>query len=83
MTHFLAAMLCFALAILLLLHHGWKHFHEDPATSHAQRESCPVVCYFQPKDVCNFRTWNHENFILLFCFLGTVILLWSASEGIP
>jgi hypothetical protein len=37
----------FVAAVLLLLHHGWKHAHEDPETSHAQEESCPEVCYFQ------------------------------------
>jgi hypothetical protein len=40
-------MAFFAAAVLLLLHHGWKHAHEDPATSLAQHESCPEVCYFK------------------------------------
>jgi hypothetical protein len=65
-----AASLFLVAAVLLLLHHGWKHAHEDPATSLAQRESCPEVCYFQPSDVCNFRTCNHEMWILLFLALA-------------
>jgi hypothetical protein len=65
-----AAVIFFVAAVLLLLHHGWKHAHEDPATSVAQRESCPEVCYFQPSDVCNFRTCNHEMWILLFLALA-------------
>ena len=59
-----------AVAVLLLLHHGWKHAREDPATSHAQQESCCAVCYFQPSDVCNFRTCNHEMWIILFVVLS-------------
>jgi hypothetical protein len=66
----IAASLFFVAAVLLLLHHGWKHAHEDPATSLAQRESCPEVCYFQPSDVGNFRTCNHEMWILLFLALA-------------
>jgi hypothetical protein len=65
-----AASLFLVAAVLLLLHHGWKHAHEDPATSLAQRESCPEVCYFQPSDVCNFRTCNHEMWIVLFLALA-------------
>ena len=64
-------------AVLLLLHHGWKHAHEDPATSVAQRESCPEVCYFQASDVCNFRTCNHEMWILLFFSLSLLFYVLS------
>ena len=63
---------CLLAAVLLLLHHGWKHAHEDPETSHAQRESCPEVCYFQPSDVGNLRTCSHEMWIILFVFLAWV-----------
>ncbi len=49
------ALLC--LGILLLLHHGWKHASDDPSTSHAQKESCALVCYFQHKDIAHFETW--------------------------
>ena len=65
-----ASGIFFVAAVLLLLHHGWKHGHEDPATSHAQQESCCAVCYFQPSDVCNFRTCNHEMWIILFVVLS-------------
>ena len=72
-----AAAVFFAAAVLLLLHHGWKHAQEDPATSVAQRESCPEVCYFQLSDVGNFRTCNHEMWILLFSGLGVACVWWS------
>ena len=66
-----------AAGVALLLHHGWKHWHDDPATSVAQRESCAAVCYFQPSDVGNFKTCNHEMWILLFFWLAAV--MWIAS----
>ena len=72
-----ASGVLFFAAVFLLLHHGWKHGHEDPATSHARQESCPEVCYFQPSDVCNFRTCNHEMWIILFVVLSGGCLLWS------
>jgi hypothetical protein len=50
---------------------------EDPATSLAQREICPQVCYFQLSDVGNFRTSNHEMWILLFVCLSLGCLLWA------
>ena len=65
----IAAGVLFTVAVLLLLHHGWEHAHDDPATSLAKQESCPEVCYFQPSDVGNFRTCNHEMWILLFLAL--------------
>jgi len=72
-----AAGFFFCMAVLLLLHHGWKHAQEDPATSLAQQESCPEVCYFQPSDVCNFRTCNHEMWILLCFSLSLACWVWA------
>jgi uncharacterized ion transporter superfamily protein YfcC len=66
----------FVAAVLLLLHHGYKHAREDPATSLAQQESCPEVCYFQMSDVGNFKTCNHEMWIILLLFLAFVCWLW-------
>jgi hypothetical protein len=60
------------IAVLILLHHGWKHSHDD-ANSHARSESCMAVCFFQPSDVCNFKTWNHENFVIFFSALSLVL----------
>jgi hypothetical protein len=70
-----AAGACAGAALLLLLHHGWTHFFEDPATSVAQRESCAWVCYFQMSDVGNCRTWNHEMFIIGFLVLAGGLLI--------
>jgi hypothetical protein len=63
------AAVLFAVAVLLLLHHGWEHL-DDPETSLAKQESCLAVCYFQPSDVGNFRTCNHEMWILVFLALS-------------
>ena len=78
-----AAAVFAALGLLLLLHHGWKHGREDPATSHAQRDSCWQMCYFQPHDVGNFRSCNHEMWILLFFFLALLCLLFSFVDDPP
>lgn len=75
-----AAAFFVCVGVLLLLHHGWKHSQEDRATSVAQRESCPEVCYFQPSDVGNFKTCNHEMWILFFWGLAVfcmVLSLWT------
>ena len=45
------------IGLVLLLHHGWTHWQDDPETSHAQKESCVCVCYFQPKDISHYETW--------------------------
>ena len=77
-----AAAACAAVAAVLLLHHGWKHALEDPATSVAQCESCAWVFYFQMSDVGNIRTWNHETFIVGFASLvvGLTLAAW-VSDG--
>lgn len=64
-----------ATGVLLCLHHGWEHDDDDPETSLAKQESCRVCCYFQLSDVGNFRTCNHEMWILLFYALAFVCLL--------
>ena len=69
----------FLVGVLLMLHHCWKHAQEDPETSHAQQESCPEVCYFQPSDVMNFRTCNHEMWIIL-CFAVSWSCWWWAVK---
>lgn len=75
MPLFLTAGVFAATGVLLCLHHGWEHADDDPETSLAKQESCPEVCYFQPSDVGNFRTCNHEMWILLFFGLAVVSLL--------
>jgi hypothetical protein len=75
------AVLLFVVGMLLLLHHCWKHAQENPETSHAQQESCPEVCYFQLSDVGNFRTCNHEMWVLGFFFLAgcSWVLKWDVE----
>ena len=56
-------------AIVLILHHGYKHRPggEDPLYGIDQ--------YFQLSDVGNFRTFNHEMFVILLTIVGLSILL--------
>ena len=70
----IAALVSAAVAVLICLHHGWKH-GQDPPNSHARQESCWQVCFFQPKDVCNFKTWNHEQFVLFFFVLAAGLVI--------
>ena len=65
----IAACVSAAVAVLICLHHGWKHCH-DPEDSHARQESCGECCFFQLKDLSNFKTWNHEQFVLFFFVLA-------------
>lgn len=50
------AIISFSIGLVLLLHHGWKHWNEPPPND-AQAESCVWVCYFQLKDIMHFETW--------------------------
>jgi hypothetical protein len=51
------AVVLISAGVLLLLHHGWKHYYEEEP-SHAREESCVCVCYFQIKDISHFETWS-------------------------
>jgi hypothetical protein len=73
----LASAVLFLAALLLCLHHYVKHAREDPATSHAQRDSCPEACFLQPSDVCNLRTCNHETWIILLLTVSWASWAWS------
>ena len=55
-------------AVVLILHHGYKHRPggEDPLYGLDQ--------YFQLSDVGNFRTFNHEMFVILLTIVGLSIL---------
>ena len=57
------------IALLLIIHHGCNHRSsgEDPLYDLDQ--------YFQLSDVGNFRTFNHEMFVIFFTVLGIGILL--------
>ena len=73
----LASAIFFLVALFLCLHHYFKHAREDPDTSHAQRDSCPEACYLQPSDVCNFRTCNHETWIIILFTISWSCWAWS------
>jgi hypothetical protein len=60
----------FLVAIVLILHHGYKHrpSGKDPLYGLDQ--------YFQLSDVGNFRTFNHEMFVIFFTVFGIGILFY-------
>jgi hypothetical protein len=60
-------------SLALLIHHGVHHSGDDPE-SHAKQESCWYVCYFQPSDVGNFRTCNHEMWIIALFAAGALCM---------
>lgn len=57
-------LLAFLVAFLLIVHHAYKHRPngDDPLYGLDQ--------YFQLSDVGNFRTFNHETFVILFLMIG-------------
>lgn len=61
-----AGGVCFVFVIILLAHHIYEH----GPYGHGQTLSFPDRM-FQMSDVCNFRTWNHEMWILFLLFVGT------------
>jgi hypothetical protein len=67
----LIAYASFLVAIILILHHGYKHRPggKDPLYGLDQ--------YFQLSDVGNFRTFNHEMFVIFFTVIGIGILFYS------
>lgn len=64
------AVLALATSLALLVHHRYKHAHSDLS-------ACEK--WFQLSDVGNCKTWNHEQFVLLFLVLS--IVLFVASQN--
>lgn len=52
---------CFLISILLVIHHAYIH----PNYKGLDR-------FFQLSDVGNFKTFNHETFVILFFVLGII-----------
>lgn len=69
------AGLC-GLAIVLLIHHCVKH-----GPGGGEELPYPDRC-FQESDVFNFRTWNHETWIIFIMIAAIVLLVSSYAMGI-
>lgn len=66
----LVALVLSSAAMALMLHHNWDHGHADrPGYIEDPDERC-----FQRSDVCNFKTCNHEMWILFFMAIAGVSL---------
>jgi hypothetical protein len=64
----IVAIILICMGLLLLIHHGCKHYH-DPPDALVKRESCPELCYFQRSDISNHETW------ILICFTNAITIL--------
>ena len=75
----LVGIILILLGIILLLHHGYKHYPDCPENKKAKEESCPAACYFQIPDVSNHETW------IVVCFTNAFSLLilgpWLATSS--
>ena len=56
----------FLTALLLVIHHAYKHRASGDEPLYG------IDQYFQLSDVGNFRTFNHEMFVILFIIIGCV-----------
>ena len=81
-TCFVAAWVvvaCVFVIMLLLIHHKLDHSDRIANPSHFIEDPCDQ--WFQWSDVCNWRTWNHETFIIcLFVIAVSMCLVIYASD---
>lgn len=54
-------------AVVLILHHRWKHSNSQ--------ELSDCEKWFQLSDIYNCHSWNHEQFILLFLFVSIILFV--------
>ena len=64
--------------VVLIMHHWWKHGPRENRGGMVNPED-PYERCFQCKDVCNFRTFSHEMFIILIWMIGFLcgVVQWS------
>ena len=62
------------IALLLIIHHGYKHRSSGEYPLYDDLDQ-----YFQLSDVGNFRSFNHEIFVIFFTVLGIGILLFPGK----
>jgi hypothetical protein len=60
-------------ALLLIIHHGYKH------RSGGEYPLYGLDQYFQLSDVGNIRSFNHEMFVIFFTVWGIGILLFPGK----
>lgn len=66
------AVLSLTCSFVLVLHHRYKHANSDLT-------ACQK--WFQLSDVCNCKTWNHEQFVVVFAVLSVVLFVASQNCG--
>jgi hypothetical protein len=63
-----ASIVSYLVAILLVIHHAYKHSLSGEEPLYGMDK------YFQISDVGNYRTFNHETFVILFVIIGSVFI---------
>ena len=61
------AVMSLLVSLFLVFHHRYKH-HNSTDLSSLQK-------WFQCRDVCNFTSWNHEQFVVFFFILSVVFFV--------
>ena len=72
------AWFVFAMLIILLLFH---HVHIYGPSGNSNYIADPCERWFQLKDLCNFHSWSHEMFVILFWVVGLTCGIVQAGLG--
>ena len=60
----LVSILSFTICFILILHHAYEH------RDGGKHPLSGIDKYFQISDIGNFRTFNHETFVIIFFTIG-------------
>lgn len=71
----IASIALFALGFVLLIHHGFIHYNDDPENSNAKQQSCACACFFQIKEIMHCETW------MVVCLSNSIAIF--ATSTIP
>lgn len=60
------SILSFVICFILIMHHAYEH------RDGGKHPLYGIDKYFQISDIGNFKTFNHETFVILFFTIGTL-----------
>lgn len=67
------AVMSLLVSLFVVFHHRYKHGDNKELSS--------LQKWFQCSDVCNFQTWNHEQFVVFFFILSIVFFVMYRNCG--